>query len=220
LQPTTLAAGLVIGQVLGASLVVAIIALPSVVPRMTVTETSTAISTTTQTSTTSQTSTTTQVSTKTLTSTTAETSTLTATTIVVTTPPTVTATTTTTTTEFTTGSGIANLTLAGSISVPGGSGQGVLVLDVKDTASLQVALIAVNSVTPSIMLTGNNGPGVTFFYNQMSISMSNPLPVGATTSTTASTTGAVAGQTYAITLYVVFTDNSALYLTINIAAQV
>ena len=223
LKAKELAAGLIVGVILGAALLYGVPAMAGLGPRTTVsdTTTNTLTSTVTTSVTTTQTATlpvtTTVSTTETATSTTSLTTTFTATTVIVTTPPTVTI---TTTLELQC-KNETSVVLSGNLLVPSGNGLGTLVLTLQNNGCqpINVAVIS-KTVPPLFSNVGPVGQVFAFTYGNQPVSPSNPLPVGSVASGSADVSPVVAGSTYTIYLQLTLHDGSILIPMVTITAQV
>lgn len=123
--------------------------------------------------------------------------------------------------------------ISGSLTVPGGSGAGSLVVTVKNSASNPISAISIGTDagdSPASVVYGttyigsplsSGGPGTGNPGGSSVYVFSGSLPIGQTTSVVGTTGGATAGTTYTFTVSVYFTGSSSPTIqTFSVTAQV
>jgi archaeal type IV pilus assembly protein PilA len=118
------------------------------------------------------------------------------------------------------------VTLTGSVSVPNGTGAGVAVLTVRNSANAPVTSVVVTGITPSTLSMASIAsstvyPGIVLNYNALPVSTANVLPIGSTASGAYSFgTGGVSGTGYTLTVTITFSTGSVQIQTVDVIAQI
>jgi archaeal type IV pilus assembly protein PilA len=125
------------------------------------------------------------------------------------------------------GSATSNLvTLTGSISVPNGTGAGVAVLTLRNSANSPVTSVIVTGITPSTgsmasIASSSVYPGIVVSYNGGAVTPTNAIPIGSTASGAYSFgTGGTAGSGYTLTVTITFSNLSTQIQTLDVTGQI
>ncbi|MDA4113601.1 MAG: hypothetical protein OK474_06120 [Thaumarchaeota archaeon] len=118
------------------------------------------------------------------------------------------------------------VTLTGSISVPNGTGAGVAVLTIRNSANAPVTSVVVTGITPSSLSMASIAssavyPGIVVNYAGNPVTAGNVLPIGSTASGAYSFgTGGTSGVGYTLTVQLTFSTGSIQIQTLDVIAQI